>query len=402
LKNAAPVLTDIRHTKLCYDKARMCAHPRQCPMGNFGSGEIVVLHHHAPCAYETPEDVSHGPFGYKGRAKILLQRSLDHGETWPHCNDVVVWDDSLPLEEKRSLLWKADDPDAARDEIDLSGPDSMVYFPRPATGPEDDSGRAGPECFAFRSGDRGRSWDAVPTRVSPPPGYNYVHVDGYAPVKFSDGTVMVAATVQDTNAGVKERRDIVALYGSDDGGITWEYLAEVAHDPSGKGRPTYANLLQLPGGRLQCYMLNIDGIRNAIQLACSDDGGFNWSDPKPIVAWGQSPWVTQKGGYAWSGARRKNYHYRSPWPLRLRDGRIVVLFGRRKRPFGIGLIISEDEGESWSSEAVLRADASDVDLGYPVATQLDDGRIFTAYYFMEDDGNNLGGTRFIAASFFKV
>jgi hypothetical protein len=229
-----------------------------------------------------------------------------------------------------------------------------------------------------------------------------VHVDGYAPVKFSDGTVMVAATVQDTNAGVKERRDIVALYGSDDGGITWEYLAEVAHDPSGKGRPTYANLLQLPGGRLQCYMLNIDGIRNAIQLACSDDGGFNWSDPKPIVAWGQSPWVTQKGGYAWSGARRKNYHYRSPWPLRLRDGRIVVLFGRRKRPFGIGLIISEDEGESWSSEAVLRADASDVDLGYPVATQLDDGRIFTAYYFMEDDGNNLGGTRFIAASFFNV
>ena len=48
------------------------------------------------------------------------------------------------------------------------------------------------------------------------------------------------------------------------------------------------------------------------------------------------------------GARRRwpgaGVHYRSPWPMRLRDGRVVVLFGRRKPPTGIGLIVSEDEG----------------------------------------------------------
>ena len=48
-----------------------------------------------------------------------------------------------------------------------------------------------------------------------------------------------------------------------------------------------------------------------------------------------------------------------------------------------------------------RADASDWDLGYPVATQLDDGRISTAYYYMENDGNNFGGTRHITGSFFR-
>ena len=77
--------------------------------------------------------------------------------------------------------------------------------------------------------------------------------------------------------------------------------------------------------------------------------------------------------------------------MRLRDGRIVVLFARRTRPAGIGLFVSEDDGATWSAEAIVRDDGSGGDLGYPVATQLDDGRIFTAYYFMEDDGNNFGG-----------
>jgi len=372
-------------------------------MGNFGKGEIVVLHHHAPCAYQTKSDTDHGPFGYKGRAHILLQRSLDHGETWARENDVVVWDDSLPLEEKRSILWQADDRTVERDDIDLSSPDSLVFFPRPATGPEGPDGLPTPECFGFRSGDRGRTWETVPTRVSPPLRYGYVHVDGYPPVKCPDGTALIAATIQDKSteeAGTMKH--IIGLYGTDDNGLSWEYVSKIAHDPTGKGRPTYANLLLLPNGRLQCYMLNIEGIRNAIQMAYSDDGGYSWSEPRPIVAWGKSPWTSGQERHAWPGARRQCCHYRSPWPLRLRDGRIAVLFARRKRPFGIGLIASEDYGATWSAEAVVRADASDVDLGYPVATQLDDGRIFTAYYFMENDGNNFGGTRYIAGSFFRL
>ena len=30
------------------------------------------------------------------------------------------------------------------------------------------------------------------------------------------------------------------------------------------------------------------------------------------------------------------------------------------------------------------------------------GKIFAAYYFMEDDGNNFGGTRFIAGTHFRL
>ena len=393
MNRITPELTDVHHIKLCYSKDTYCGHPRQSGIFNYGNGEIAVLHAHAPSRYETVEDISHSfTTGYASRAKILLQRSLDHGETWLHENDVVVWDESRPLAEKRAILYRADEPGVLREQIDLTSPDAAVFFARPATGPVDADGQPTLECFAFRSGDRGRTWETVPTRVTNPSGQG-LHRDAHPLVQFPDGTLMGVMTV-----AMADNPGGVAVYGSDDNGLTWEHVAEVNRDPTGLGRPTYAGLLLLPSGRLQCYMLNIGGLRNAIQMAYSDDGGYSWSAPKPIVAWGQSAWAARRK----SSVARSGVHYRSPWPMRLRDGRIVVIFGRRKPPAGIGLLVSEDEGVTWSTEAIIRDDGSGGDLSYPVATQLDDGRIFTAYYFMEDDGRKFGGTRHIAGSFFRL
>ena len=50
--------------------------------------------------------------------------------------------------------------------------------------------------------------------------------------------------------------------------------------------------------------------------------------------------------------------YRSPWPMLLKDGRILVLFTRRMPPLGIGGVVSEDEGKTWSQEFVVRKDAA--------------------------------------------
>ena len=401
MNRTAPSLADVHHMKLCYSKDRYCGHPRQLPFRNFGGGEIAVAHCHAPASYKTRENIGHGHHQYMGRAQVLLQRSLDHGETWRPEDEVVIWDHSLDLAERRAIVQRADEPGVAREEIDLTSPDAMVAFPRQATGPEDPEGRPTLECFALRSAYRGRTWETVPTRVSPPPGFNFVSVDGAAPIQFPDGTFVVPAWLDNRNSGsnLREYNDaIIALYGSDDHGLTWKYLAEVVRDPTAWGRPGYANQLLLPSGRLQCYFNRINGIRNDIELTSSDDGGYSWSAPQPIVAWGNSPWAGQhRPGDHWDG-----WLYRSPWPVRLRDGRIVVLFARRQSPSGIGLIVSEDDGATWSAEAIVRDDGSGADLGYPVATELDDGRIFTAYYFMEADGNNFGGTRHIAGSFFRL
>ncbi|MAG36274.1 MAG: hypothetical protein CL878_08525 [Dehalococcoidia bacterium] len=400
-----PSLSDVRHIKVCYDPSRYCGHPRQLPVKNFGDGEIVIAHFHSPTEYRTRDDISHSLHYYMSRSSVLLQRSFDSGETWRPEDEVVVWDHSRLLAERQESLHRADRPQVEREVIDLTSPDTLVYFGRHATGPPFDDGRPTVECFAHRSADRGRTWESVPTRIAPPPGFNFASIDSAPLTILSDGTAVMPAWIDNRNTDSSDSNyvgAIVGLYGSDDNGLSWTYLAEVANDPTLRGRPGYANLVLLPSGRLQCYFNQIGGIRHALAMNYSDDGGYSWSEPQPLVTWGQSPWAALTRKHAWSGARRQGVLYRSPWPLRLRDGRIAVIFGRRHPPFGMGLIVSDDDGATWTTEAVIRADASDWDLGYGVATELDDGRIFTAYYFMEDDGNNFGGTRHIAGSFFRL
>ena len=119
------------------------------------------------------------------------------------------------------------------------------------------------------------------------------------------------------------------------------------------------------------------------------------------MRWGRPLWAKrarERRGTLWKAGQ----HYRSPWPLLLVDGRVLVLFGRRKPPHGTGHIVSKDDGETWSDEQILRDDSPIRDLGYPVATEVEPGRIFTAYYFTMDDGNGFGGTRYIAGSTFVL
>ena len=397
MNHSSPELADVTHTKVCYSKETYCAHVSQHVIRNFGDGEIAVMHCHAPCTYADRESFVE----YQGRGVFLLQRSLDHGETWDHEHDVVMWDNTMSDREKKAIYSRADEPGVVREEIDLTSPDSVVFFKR---SPGEDI-RGGPisENYAFRSADRGRNWEEVPTRVQPAPPFKSIIMDAMPPIVFPDGTLVVSGT---------HEGNIPALYGSDDNGLTWDYMAEIARDPDGDvGRIVYDRLLLLPSGRLQCYMLHLAGRRDSvIMMSYSDDGGYTWSRPESIIRWGHSPWASLSRQHAWSGAAHTGYRsrstgavpYRSPWPLQLRDGRIVVIFGRRRVPYGMGVVVSEDDGATWSTEAVIRADASDGGLSYPVATQLDDGRIFTAYYFMEDDGNNFGGTRYIAGSFFRL
>jgi Neuraminidase (sialidase) len=194
----------------------------------------------------------------------------------------------------------------------------------------------------------------------------------------------------------------VLIYSSTDNGLTWQVLSSVVQGSEFGGRFTYAGLLLLPSGELHAYGLHIAitgapqevaGITNAICLFVSKDGGKTWSEPKPIVG---------KGGACWKNPGDKGNLYRSPWAMQLDDGRIVVLFGRRRMPMGIGGVVSADGGKTWSEEFVVRDDGVSSDLGYIVGSQLKDGRIFAAYYYTRPDGNKFDGTRYIAGTTFKL
>ena len=382
-------IKNIRHIKVDYDPATYCGHPRQCGIKNFGGGEVAVLYWRALCNYETRKDVSHSLYdGYMSRADVILRRSYDNGETWPAENDVVVWSNALPLVKRREFL--SQDP-SQREILDMSKPEAMFFFGRTCMfrpDPQTGANTGFNPVFLIRSIDKGHTWEDVPVVLNSPPKMDSLLKDNHPLVTMPDGALVGAMTAGQPGS--------VWLYGSENHGMTWQCLSLIAIDKAGVGRPTYANLILLPSGRLQCYMLMIAGGFHAPCLSESDDC-FTWSEPRPIVRYGHGPWATR-----WKVGAHRGVPWRSPWPLRLRDGRIVVVFARREYPAGIAAILSEDDGQTWSDAAIIRDDASGPDLGYPIATELEDGRIFTAYYYQLDDGNKFNGTRFIGGTFFEL
>jgi hypothetical protein len=377
---------DIEHTHICGQADTYCGHPRQGGIFNFGNNEIAFMHWHAPCDYATLQSVSHEH--YPQRGQTLLMRSLDGGETWPQGEVTVVFDNSASLENRRAMLQSPE----PRRKIDLSSPGTMYHFGQTRLGPS--IHQQEDVCFFIRSSDKGKTWEKNASFLPKPIGQSQAFTMNHPKIRMPDGTYLTGATIKPAN--------IVALYGTEDNGENWEYLAKIADDPTGMGRPTYDCLLYLPNGILQCYTVNIQGLRNAIQLQESLDGGYSWSQPRPIVRWGNSPWVSRPLRPLGQYHLGERVLYRSPWPMILRDGRILVVFARRTPPLGIGAILSEDGGKTWSQEAILRDDATSSDIGYPVCTELEDGRVFAAYYFVTEIGGVYGGPRFIAGTHFRV
>ena len=74
-----------------------------------------------------------------------------------------------------------------------------------------------------------------------------------------------------------------------------------------------------------------------------------------------------------------------PYLLRLAGGKLLMVYGYRRPPWEIRAILSRDEGRTWDMATAASTVSHvhprrDYDLGYPVATQLEDGAIVCAFY----------------------
>jgi len=130
------------------------------------------------------------------------------------------------------------------------------------------------------------------------------------------------------------------------------------------GRFTYVGLLMLSKKDLQCYFLHIappsndSGVTNAICMTVSTTGA-NVGQPHANHGQGRQCWKNpEEAGGADAGQEAEkadswNVPGRPstvrPWPMRLRDGRILVLFGRRTMPIGIGGCNQLRRGKTWST-----------------------------------------------------
>jgi hypothetical protein len=136
--------------------------------------------------------------------------------------------------------------------------------------------------------------------------------------------------------------------------------------------------VRLPDGRLLTAVRCREEDRCWIDLYASDDGAATWrllNRPAPDTGSGGNP----------------------PALIRLRDGRICLVYGYRDPPFGMRARLSTDEGATWEAEIVLRDGGGNHDLGYPRAVQRTDGSVVTAYYWNDEPD----GERYIAATVWR-
>jgi Neuraminidase (sialidase) len=198
--------------------------------------------------------------------------------------------------------------------------------------------------WMIRSTDGGLTWSSR---------YDCLVNSPHGPILLGDGTLLYAGK----ELWKKERSNGVCV--STDDGESWKWLAEVptrAGDRNSEYHELHA--VETAKGTIVLHLRNHNKTNERETLQCeSSDGGKTWSEPHPIGVWGLPSHL-----------------------LRLKDDRLLMSYGYRRKPYGVQARISEDHGKTWSEAMAISEDGIGGDLGYPSTVQLKDGSLLTAWY----------------------
>lgn len=183
----------------------------------------------------------------------------------------------------------------------------------------------------------------------------------HGPIKLSDGDILYIG--KEMYSGGEEEPDTINAYISKPENIKFVktgscpkpdgYEWEKFHEP---------HCVQLESGRiLAVYRSHIDddGDYFTMYKTYSDDKGKTWSKPEATGICGSPPHL-----------------------LKLKDGRIILSYARRAKPYGIYARIIEKDG-SFGEDELLIDKADDSDIGYPASAELKNGEIVTVFYKRE-------------------
>lgn len=199
--------------------------------------------------------------------------------------------------------------------------------------------------WALRSTDGGKTWSPpIPTVVNSPHG----------PTQLKDGRLLYVGK----QLWTKEGR--IGVAESKDDGLSWTWLSEIPTRPGDEVKNGYHELfaLETDDGRIVAQIRNHNkpDVGETLQTE-SADGGKTWTTPRSIGVWGLPSQL-----------------------LKLKDGRLVMTYGYRRKPFGNQARVSADHGRTWSAPLTLSADGEAGDLGYPSTVELADGTLLTVWY----------------------
>ena len=198
--------------------------------------------------------------------------------------------------------------------------------------------------WMIRSTDGGLSWsERYRVPVSTPHG----------PVQLADGRQMYAGV------GLWDTPRRVGVAESSDDGVTWTFLADIPPARETRAEQYHElHMVESASGRLVAQIRNHNKQNHGETLQShSDDGGKTWAVPYSIGVWGYPSHL-----------------------LRLKDDRLLMTYGYRRKPFGTLARLSDDDGRTWSEPLTISDDAPSGDLGYPSSVQLGDGSLLTVWY----------------------
>lgn len=367
---------DIEHAVVYRNEAEFCAWPYTMGFWESSNGHLLQNFTISKADYRDAASISHDAIG-TGGSRLVSVRSTDRGRTW---------DAPRPYDFERSGEHDGTPESLAElGPIDYTSQDVFVWsssaaFGTPASRP-----------YVRVSKDAGRSWSRA-YRL-PLDGLPSVSANASQMVR-PDGRSLLFLTMISKDGW--SRRPMV--YGSVPDGSTWHFLSFITpkEDPYGAAdgdwkstyrfgghRWFYPRAQMLPGGRILCT------------LRCQrDPTGVMWTEL----------FYSDDGAETWHFLSRIN-DFGAPGSLvQMKDGRLVCVYGFRLPPYGVRACVSEDQGQTWGPEIVVRDDGGSWDLGYPNAIEAGPGKIMVVYYFnsRNDRIQANGGVRHIARSIFNV
>jgi hypothetical protein len=335
---------------LCKEPGRYIGWPTVCCRKN---GELLAV-------FSGDRDEHVCPFG-----KVQMVRSKDQGMTWSPAVNIS----NTPLDDRDAGIVELPNGDlvvswftslayqgSIRDRAKLKPGSPHFYWwlhdeKIPAAVKRD-----GLSYFTMRSSDGGKTWDAgVRTPGTAPHG----------PITLKDGRLLYVGITYSGHFGIYSGpTNEISVAESRDQGRSWQRLGAVDLPEGEKiGNFHEPHAAEAADGRLVAQ-IRYEGKGKQLWQSESADGGKTWAVAHPTELAGLPPHL-----------------------IRLRDGTLLSVYGRRFGAFGEYACLSGDGGRTWDvANEIKLAGHFDGDLGYPASVELPDGRILTVYYQAEKKG----------------
>lgn len=362
--------TRIEHNVVYYEEGKFAAWPANGGMWIWDN-EILICFTVADHDYS----VNSGHTYDVSTSRNMLARSLDGGETW---NTEDAYEQGITGKAMDHQIGdSAVKPKELENPIDFQNPNFALLFQR-------ETNRSGPTHFYYTY-DRGKSWSGP---------YIFPDLD---PAGITNRTDYIVDGKNELLSMLSIGHGRTALAKTKDGGLNWELRSYVGPDFSRSeeisDRNDYSlmpSTVRLSDSKILTTIRHREGDDGKVWITSylSEDNGLTWTKlGDPVIKHVNSP----------------------PALVKLPDGRLVLIYIERKRNWEVDSTesnssvlaakISNDEGQTWSEEIVLREnDGANSDVGYPKAVVNANGEIVIAYYWNHSLDENADPYRYIAVT----